>query len=73
MGDRPRLASKSWKNPTKKVYSYRNPGFQILDKRCIKIKFILILKWEKSGISKKELTLYGKKIGHFENNARDQF
>ena len=33
----------------------------------------LILKWEKSGISKKEQTLYGKKIGHFEKNARDQF
>ena len=30
-------------------------------------------KWEKSGISKKEVTLYGKKIGHFEKNARDQF
>ena len=33
----------------------------------------LILKMGKIGHFKKELTLYGKKIGHFEKNARDQF
>jgi len=37
------------------------------------VKSYLILKWEKLGISKKEQTLYGKKNGHFEKNARDQF
>ena len=47
------------------------------------IRFALFLKcpifpiwfWngEKLGISKKEQTLYGKKNGHFEKNARDQF